>query len=86
MRDATASEHELRTAARALFQVVRRRRPVDSLAVTLSGLQRVGPQMPLFPLAPPREHAGEQVRTRLGLRSLVEGGYLRHQRPQRFVG
>jgi DNA polymerase-4 len=86
LREATASEHELRTAARALFQVVRRRRQVDSLAVTLSGLQRVGPQMPLFPLAPPREHADEHVRTRLGLRSLVEGGYLRHQRPQRRVG
>ena len=86
LREATASEDDLRAAARALFQVLRRRRTLDSLSVTLSSLQRIGPQIPLFPLVPQGAHASTHVRTRVGLRSLVEGRYLRHQRPQRRVG
>jgi DNA polymerase-4 len=81
LREATASEADVRATARALFEVARRRRSIDGLAVVLSNLQRIGPQIPLFPLTPPRGiDAAAPVRTRLGLRSLVEGRYLRHHR------
>ncbi len=80
LREATASEEDLRTAARALLAVVRRRRPLIGLGVVLSNLQLVGPQIPLFPLVKPQgRDAGATVRTQRGLRSLVEARYLRHR-------
>lgn len=85
LREATARHDALLSAARALFRVQWRRRAVVRMGVVLSNLQRMGPQMPLFPLSE-RPDADESVRTRQGLRSLVEGRYLEHHRGRRRAG
>jgi DNA polymerase-4 len=87
MREATALERDLQATARALFRAVWRHRPLAGIGIVLSNLQRVGPQMPLFPVRRPSladSHDG--VRSRSGFRALVEGRYLRARAPQRRVG
>jgi DNA polymerase IV len=88
LREATARHEALLSAARALLRVLWRHRPVLRVGVVLSSLQRVGPQMPLFPLSERfrAEDAGSGFRSRQGLRSLVEGRYLEHQRGRRRTG
>lgn len=86
LREATAASDELFGAARALFRVAWRRRAVLRAGIVLSGLQRVGPQIPLFPVS---ERPGTDTgffRTRQGLRALVEGRYLEVQRSRRRAG
>ncbi len=84
LREATASAADLRAAAQALLKVLLRRRRVAGLGVTLSNLQRVGPQIPLFPRSVPAE--GPSLRTRSGFRSLVEGRYLQRRPARRRAG
>lgn len=79
LREATAADEELRTTALALFRTLWRRRPLAGLGIVLSNLQRSGPQMPLFPVS---SLGGSGFRTRAGMRGLVEGRYLQHQRPR----
>jgi nucleotidyltransferase/DNA polymerase involved in DNA repair len=84
LREATARHDALLSTARALFRVLWRHRAVVRVGVVLSNLQQVGPQMPLFPLS--ERGSGDDLaslRTRQGLRSLVEGRYLEHQRRRR---
>lgn len=88
LREATARHDALLSAARALLRVVWRHRPVLRVGVALSNLQRVGPQMPLFPLSERwgPDATGAGFRTRQGLRSLVEGRYLDHRPLRRRAG
>jgi DNA polymerase IV len=87
LRESTARHEALLSAARALLQVLWRRRPVVRAGVVLSNLQRVGPQMPLFPLSERyRQDERSDFRSRQGLRSLVEGRYIEHQRVRRRAG
>ena len=89
LREATAAPDALFAAARALFRVSWRRRSVARLGIVLSNLQRVGPQIPLFPLSDRTATAVSStpdLRTRQGLRALVEGRYLDHQRLRRRAG
>jgi hypothetical protein len=60
------------------------------VGVVLSNLQRVGLQMPLFPLSGSSASASRTdhlagLRTRQGLRTLVESRYIEH-RPRRRAG
>jgi DNA polymerase-4 len=91
LREAVAHHDALLSAARALLRVLWRRQPVSRVGVVLSNLQRVGLQMPLFPLsghtasgAGRADHLNG-LRTRQGLRTLVESRYIEH-RPRRRAG
>jgi DNA polymerase-4 len=83
LREATATDADLVTAARALLHTLRRQcRTIGSITVVLSNLQRSGAQMPLFPLAPPATRdRWMNVRTRSGFRALVDGRFLEHGAP-----
>lgn len=91
LREAIAHHDALLSSARALLRVLWRRQGVTKVGVVLSNLQRVGLQMPLFPLsgAPAAGSSrGEHLaglRTRQGLRTLVESRYIEH-RPRRRAG
>lgn len=87
LREAVAHRDLLVAAARALLRVHWKRRAVLRLGIVLSNLQRVGPQIPLFPLTT-HDARGDRadIRTRQGLRSLVEGHYLEHHRYRRRAG
>jgi nucleotidyltransferase/DNA polymerase involved in DNA repair len=84
LREATAQPDALMSAARALFRAHWRHRAVVRLGLTVTNLQSVGPQIPLFPVAERVSAAG--LRTRPGFRALVEGRYLEPHRGRRRVG
>jgi DNA polymerase-4 len=90
LREATAADADLVTASRALLHTLRRTcRTISSITIALSGLQRSGAQMPLFPLAPPTTRdRWMNVRTRSSIRAMVDGRFLEHGHtsPRRRAG
>jgi len=83
LREATATDADLVSAAHALLHTLRRTcRTIGSITIALSNLQRSGAQMPLFPLAPPATRdRWMNVRTRSSFRAMVDGHFLEHRHP-----
>ena len=87
LREATASDCDLQAPAQAVFRMLWRRQALAGIGVVLSNLQRVGAQLPLFPVHRPlATEAPGGLRTRAAFRSLVEGRYLRARTPDRHAG
>lgn len=83
LREATATDADLVSAAHAVLHLLRRTcRSISTVSVVLSNLHHGGAQMPLFPLAKPAAAgAWSNVRGRSSFRALVNG---RFTEPGRF--
>jgi DNA polymerase-4 len=80
LREASAADADLVSAAHAVLHLLRRSCPVVSgVSVVLSNLHHGGAQMPLFPLAPPAAASSQpwtSVRGRGSFRAMVNGRFL----------
>jgi hypothetical protein len=79
LREATANDGDLVSAAHALLNTLRRQaRSVVGVSVSLSNLHHGGAQLPLFPLSPvaTQDNTWSDLRGRAGFRALVHGHFV----------